>query len=106
MFEPGSPLFRHFLIYVFIAVTGFESGGFAHSNTPDFQALSEKQFWLRLGHYKKSIFGNLFNTWSSGVDGDAFFLSSQGKSSPFDELKATWQALEENKTIQIQTFKF
>jgi Domain of unknown function (DUF4105) len=49
--------------------------------------LAEDRTWLRLGHYRKGIFG-----WESEVDGEAFFTSPNGKGDPEAELDATLRA--------------
>ncbi|HXK20354.1 MAG TPA: DUF4105 domain-containing protein, partial [Polyangiaceae bacterium] len=49
--------------------------------------LAKDTTWLRLGHYKKGLFG-----WDSEVDGDTFFNSPTGKGDPQAELDATLRA--------------
>src|SRR3970040_2322329 len=47
--------------------------------------LAERPAWLRLGHYRRALFGG----WSSEADGWPFFLPAEGKSNPEAELEAT-----------------
>lgn len=56
--------------------------------------LSKAKQWIRLNHYKKSIFGN----YSSSIRGP-FFLSPQGPSSPEAELDATIVAMFSDDTV-------
>lgn len=49
--------------------------------------LAQDRTWLRLGHYRKGLFG-----WDSEVDGDTFFNSPSGKGDPEAELDATLRA--------------
>jgi hypothetical protein len=50
--------------------------------------LAERKEWLRLVHYRKTLFGG----WESQVDGPPFFLAVDGKDSPRAELEATLRA--------------
>ena len=45
--------------------------------------------WLRLGHYRSTLFGG----WESEVDGPPFFLAEGGKRDPAAELEATIRRL-------------
>ncbi len=49
------------------------------------KSLAEDRAWLRLGHWRKKVFGG----WESEADGPGFFLSPQGKTDPAAELEAT-----------------
>jgi hypothetical protein len=49
--------------------------------------LSEHTIWLRLGHYRRGLFG-----WESEVDGKQFFVADGGKRDPRAELEATLRA--------------
>jgi hypothetical protein len=49
--------------------------------------LAEQRTWLRLGHYRKGLFG-----WESEVDGNTFFNAIDGKVDPRAELDATLRA--------------
>ena len=49
--------------------------------------LHQKQYWLRLGHYKKRWLGG----YKSEADGGLFFLAREGKVDPQQELIATLQ---------------
>jgi hypothetical protein len=49
------------------------------------QKLALGPTWLRLGHYRRGLFGG----WSSEADGSPFFLAATGKSDPEAELEAT-----------------
>src|SRR5207302_1941915 len=49
------------------------------------RSLSEDRSWLRLGHWRKRLFGG----WESEADGPGLFLSPQGKRDPAAELEAT-----------------
>jgi hypothetical protein len=50
--------------------------------------LAERPEWLHLGHYRGTLGGGL----ESEPDGDDFFLSPHGRTSPIDELSATLTA--------------
>jgi hypothetical protein len=50
--------------------------------------LAEHVTWLRLVHYRRSLFG-----WRSEADAKSFFLSPEGKGSPEAELEATLRGL-------------
>jgi hypothetical protein len=50
--------------------------------------LAERKEWLRLVHYRKTLFGG----WESQVDGPPFFLAADGKENPGAELDATLRA--------------
>lgn len=50
--------------------------------------LAERPEWLHLGHYRGTLGGGL----ESQPDGDDFFLSPHGRTSPIDELTATLAA--------------
>jgi hypothetical protein len=50
--------------------------------------LAERPEWLHLGHYRGTLGGGL----ESEPDGDDFFLSPRGRTSPIDELSATLAA--------------
>lgn len=50
--------------------------------------LAEDVGWLRLGHWRKGLFG-----WESEIDGPRFFLASEGKEDPAAELEATLEGL-------------
>ncbi|WGY44752.1 DUF4105 domain-containing protein [Vibrio sp. ABG19] len=52
-------------------------------------ALSQDNYWLKLGHYLPALSGGYVST----IDSDSFFLASQGKHQPAQELQATIQAL-------------
>jgi len=47
--------------------------------------LAERTTWLRLGHYRRGVFGG----WSSQADGPLFFLAKNGPDDPSAELDAT-----------------
>lgn len=47
--------------------------------------LAERVAWLRLGHYRRTLFGG----WKSEADGKPFFLAAEGKTDPRAELEAT-----------------
>ncbi len=49
------------------------------------QHLSREEQWIRLMHYRKTLFGN----WESEADGEPFFNAVDGKSNPEAELEAT-----------------
>jgi hypothetical protein len=49
--------------------------------------LAEQKTWLRLGHYRKGLFG-----WESEADGKRFFAAEDGKGDPRAELDATLRA--------------
>ncbi|MCZ7583307.1 MAG: DUF4105 domain-containing protein [Deltaproteobacteria bacterium] len=53
------------------------------------QNLAEDEMWLRLGHYRKTLFGN----WKSEQDNRAFFLAEDGKADPQAELDATLRGI-------------
>ncbi|MEY4616036.1 MAG: hypothetical protein RJB66_996 [Pseudomonadota bacterium] len=58
------------------------------------QSLSRDPYWHRLLHYKDPLFSNHTE---SQADDAQFFLASDGKSSPLNELKATLVALQAPK---------
>ncbi|WP_010364712.1 DUF4105 domain-containing protein [Pseudoalteromonas citrea] len=60
--------------------------------------LSEKPYWLKLGHYKKGLYGFV----ESEVDDPRFFLSKNGKFSPIDELKASIHAFSSEQLSQTE----
>ena len=47
--------------------------------------LASNEQWIRLLHYRKTLFGN----WESEADGDPFFNAEDGKRDPEAELAAT-----------------
>ncbi|MBF0359451.1 MAG: DUF4105 domain-containing protein [Oligoflexia bacterium] len=47
--------------------------------------LANSKYWLRLGHYKKTIFGG----YKGQIDNQKFYLANDGKFNPLSELKAT-----------------
>jgi uncharacterized protein DUF4105 len=49
------------------------------------QRLASDEQWIRLVHYRKTLFGN----WESEADGGPFFNAAEGKSNPEAELEAT-----------------
>jgi len=51
--------------------------------------LADKVEWLRLGHWRRTIFGG----WKSEADGPDFFLAPEGKTDAAAELEATLRAL-------------
>jgi len=51
--------------------------------------LDRREEWLRLGHWRKRLFGGF----QSEADGPDFFLAKNGKSDPAAELEATLRAL-------------
>ncbi len=55
------------------------------ANLQTIKQLSESKEWLRLVHYKKTILGR----YKSEADGTDFFISSDGKSNPLNELEQT-----------------
>lgn len=66
------------------------------------EELASSQQWRRLLHFSKSLFGD-----ESKVRGEKFFISKQGRQSPQDELKETFDKmtspdLEERKRYQCQ----
>ncbi len=93
---PQVRLLRHFnFILILIIVSLGPSLGLASSELPSALLeqsnrveLSKNRHWLRLNHYKKSIFGN----YKSAVRGP-FFLSPEGEVSPEKELAATILAM-------------
>jgi hypothetical protein len=52
------------------------------------QGLAEDEMWLRLVHYRRTLFGG----WESAADGKQFFLAREGKTHPGQELDATLRA--------------
>lgn len=57
------------------------------------QQVADSTAWHRLMHYKKSLpFGKL----TSEIDGDGFFFSKEGKTSPRAELEASLSAFSQN----------
>ncbi len=57
-----------------------------------FHQLANSEEWLKLMHYKTDSKG-----FKSAVDGGVFFLSDKGKTDPYAELKANYQAIFNNK---------
>lgn len=53
--------------------------------------LSKSNSWLALGHYQKTLFG-----YKSYIDSKEFFLSKDGKFSPYKELKKTIELFEKS----------
>ena len=49
------------------------------------QRLASAEQWIRLVHYRKTLFGN----WESEADGGPFFNAAEGKTDPEAELAAT-----------------
>src|SRR4051812_31684940 len=52
------------------------------------QHLASNEEWIRLLHYRKTLFGN----WESEADADTFFNAPNGKTDPEAELAATVRA--------------
>ncbi len=50
--------------------------------------LAKDEEWIRLLHYRKTLFGN----WESEADADTFFNAPNGKTEPEAELEATVRA--------------
>lgn len=71
-----------------IGVVALTSTG-THANTvPDLTQLAKDSYWLKLGHYLP----NTLSGHTSTVDSDTFFFASDGKTSPINELRATFNA--------------
>ncbi len=88
-------MLNYFLFFIFLLV----SYCYSDSNI-DFDKLSNDPTWLKLLHYDQKIK-------KSTVLSDDFFISSNGKNSPKDELKATIDAyFEDNITNKSPICKF
>jgi hypothetical protein len=61
--------------------------------------LAKSQQWLRLGHWKRSLFGGH----RSEVVGGGFFLAPEGATSPVSELRATVHAMQSPGLHQYRT---
>jgi hypothetical protein len=68
---------------------------------PSASSLFKSPEWLRLGHYRKKLFGG----YQSTIDDPGFFLSPDGKTNPQKELEATLQELQNPSGIQIGHLK-
>jgi hypothetical protein len=55
------------------------------ANLQSIQQLSQSKEWLRLVHYKKTLLGG----YKSEADGTDFFISTNGKTNPLNELEQT-----------------
>lgn len=65
----------------------------AYADSDPIAKAAKDPAWLKLLHYRAGLFGKT----ASIVDGPDFFLSSEGVTNPEAELKATIQALHDNK---------
>lgn len=79
------------LIYLFLLLSC--SWGFAQEQE-SFEKLSSDPHWLKLLHYSSPLIGKA----RSDVTSKDFFLSEDGRSNPFQELKATIKAIHESET--------
>ncbi|MBF0298072.1 MAG: DUF4105 domain-containing protein [Oligoflexia bacterium] len=57
--------------------------------------LSTSKYWLRLGHYKKTLLG----AYKGQIDNPKFYLASNGKYNPHAELKATLELFLKTKSV-------
>ncbi|MCK8096773.1 DUF4105 domain-containing protein [Pseudoalteromonas sp. 1CM17D] len=66
----------------------------SHAKSIEKSTLATHPYWLKLGHYRNTTLGSF----KSEVDSAEFFLSPTGKTSPVDELNATINAFNANKS--------
>lgn len=79
-----------------VSHTSFSSEN-SHSNQNlDVETLSQKAYWLKLGHYLPTITGSYVST----VDSGNFFLSPEGKKNPALELEASINALYQEDDVE------
>ncbi|GAA69870.1 DUF4105 domain-containing protein [Pseudoalteromonas sp. BSi20429] len=67
---------------------------YSNAQSIETNTLATHPYWLKLGHYRLATLGD----WKSEVDSAEFFLSPVGKTSPYDELKATIAAFSGKNT--------
>lgn len=63
--------------------------GWTWAQDADFERLAEDRLWLGQLQYRRTLTG----TWQSEADGTEFFISKKGKTSPLDELRATYELM-------------
>ncbi len=68
----------------------------SHAKSIEKSTLATHPYWLKLGHYRNTTLGSF----KSEVDSAEFFLSPTGKTSPVNELNATINAFNGNKSSQ------
>lgn len=59
------------------------------NSSEKFDRLATDPFWLRLMHYKKSLFGG----YKSKIDGQGYFFAENGQKDPRAEIEASYNAL-------------
>lgn len=70
---------------IFIGPAAWSAAG--EPTGEDFDRLGVAQTWLNQLQYRRTLWGN----WKSEAEGESFFISPNGKHSPSDELKATFE---------------
>lgn len=60
---------------------------FVQSKEIDFHSLAQSKIWLNQLQYREDILGN----WKSEADAESFFMAKNGRTSPEEELKATYE---------------